>query len=129
MTESGTSSTRRIGVEILKEILQIEGLKVHFDTLDGPIEALNDVSFSVGEGEIMGVVGESGCGKSVTSLVTVGLASCEVDSGSVLFEGKQLIHSMPEKVKTQIQAAKKVSSTLLLTVIFGVIWTLSSLAI
>ena len=124
MTESGTSSTRRIGVEILKEILQIEGLKVHFDTLDGPIEALNDVSFSVGEGEIMGVVGESGCGKSVTSLVTVGLASCEVDSGSVLFEGKQLIHSMPEKVKTQIQAAKKVSSTLLLTVIFGVIWTL-----
>tara|TARA_Y100000739_G_scaffold112986_1_gene97219 strand:+ start:268 stop:1818 length:1551 start_codon:yes stop_codon:yes gene_type:complete len=92
--------------------------------LDGPIEALNDVSFSVGEGEIMGVVGESGCGKSVTSLVTVGLASCEVDSGSVLFEGKQLIHSMPEKVKTQIQAAKKVSSTLLLTVIFGVIWTL-----
>lgn len=124
MTESGTSSTRRIGVEILKEILQIEGLKVHFDTLDGPIEALNDVSFSVGEGEIMGVVGESGCGKSVTSLVTVGLASCEVDSGSVLFEGKQLIHSMPEKVKTQIQAAKKVSSTLLLIVIFGVIWTL-----
>ncbi len=124
MTESGTSSTRRIGVEILKEILQIEGLKVHFDTLDGSIEALNDVSFSVGEGEIMGVVGESGCGKSVTSLVTVGLASCEVDSGSVLFEGKQLIHSMPEKVKTQIQAAKKVSSTLLLTVIFGVIWTL-----
>lgn len=124
MTESGTSSTRRIGVEILKEILQIEGLKVHFDTLDGPIEALNDVSFSVEEGEIMGVVGESGCGKSVTSLVTVGLASCEVDSGSVLFEGKQLIHSMPEKVKTQIQAAKKVSSTLLLTVIFGVIWTL-----
>ena len=124
MTESGTSSTRRIGVEILKEILQIEGLKVHFDTLDGPIEALNDVSFSVREGEIMGVVGESGCGKSVTSLVTVGLASCEVDSGSVLFEGKQLIHSMPEKVKTQIQAAKKVSSTLLLTVIFGVIWTL-----
>ncbi len=124
MTESGTSSTRRIGVEILKEILQIEGLKVHFDTLDGSIEALNDVSFSVGEGEIMGVVGESGCGKSVTSLVTVGLASCEVDSGSVLFEGKQLIHSVPEKVKTQIQAAKKVSSTLLLTVIFGVIWTL-----
>ena len=62
-------------------MLQIEGLKVHFDTLDGPIEALNDVSFSVGDGEIMGVVGESGCGKSVTSLVTIGLASCEVDSG------------------------------------------------
>ena len=105
-------------------MLQIEGLKVHFDTLDGPIEALNDVSFSVGDGEIMGVVGESGCGKSVTSLVTIGLASCEVDSGSILFEGKQLIHNIPEEVKKQIQVAKKISSTLLLTVVFGIIWTL-----
>ena len=108
----------------MEEMLQIEGLKVHFDTLDGPIEALNDVSLSVGEGEIMGVVGESGCGKSVTSLVTIGLASCEVDSGSILFEGKQLIHNTPEEVKTQIQAAKKVSSTLLLAAVFGTIWTL-----
>ncbi|MBJ08368.1 MAG: hypothetical protein CMB60_04935 [Euryarchaeota archaeon] len=117
-------STRRIGVESLEKILKIEGLKVHFDTLDGPIEALNDVSFSVGEGEIMGVVGESGCGKSVTSLVTIGLASCEVDSGSVLFEGKQLIHNIPETDKTQISAAKKTSSALLLAVFFGTIWTL-----
>ena len=124
MTESGTLSTRRIGVESLEKILKIEGLKVHFDTLDGPIEALNDVSFSVGEGEIMGVVGESGCGKSVTSLVTIGLASCEVDSGSVLFEGKQLIHNIPETDKTQISAAKKTSSALLLAVFFGTIWTL-----
>jgi len=108
----------------MEEMLQIEGLKVHFDTLDGPIEALNDVSLSVGEGEIMGVVGESGCGKSVTSLVTIGLASCEVDSGSILFEGKQLIHNTPEEVKTQIQAAKKVSSTLLLAAVFGTMWTL-----
>ena len=108
----------------MEEMLQIEGLKVHFDTLDGPIEALNDVSLSVGEGEIMGLVGESGCGKSVTSLVTIGLASCEVDSGSILFEGKQLIHNTPEEVKTQIQAAKKVSSTLLLAAVFGTIWTL-----
>jgi len=124
VTESGTLSTRRIGVESLEKILKIEGLKVHFDTLDGPIEALNDVSFSVGEGEIMGVVGESGCGKSVTSLVTIGLASCEVDSGSVLFEGKQLIHNIPETDKTQISAAKKTSSALLLAVFFGTIWTL-----
>jgi len=108
----------------MNEMLQIEGLKVHFDTLDGPIEALNDVSLSVGEGEIVGVVGESGCGKSVTSLVTIGLASCEVDSGSILFEGKQLIHNIPETDKTQISAAKKTSSALLLAVFFGTIWTL-----
>ena len=94
------SSIRKIGVESLEEILQIEGLRVHFETLDGPIEALNDVSFSVGEGEIMGVVGESGCGKSVTSLVTIGLASCEVDSGSVIFEGNQL---KPNRIKLKVK--------------------------
>ena len=92
--------------------------------MDGPIEALNDVSLSVGEGEIMGVVGESGCGKSVTSLVTIGLASCEVDSGSVLFQGKQLIHEIPAITKKQIRIAKKISSGLLLTVVLGMIWTL-----
>ncbi len=117
-------SIRKTGDEGIKEILRIEGLRVHFETLDGPIEALNDVSFSVGEGEIMGVVGESGCGKSVTSLVTIGLASCEVDSGSVIFEGKQLIHNTQESVKTQIRMTKKISSTLLLAVVFGTIWTL-----
>ena len=44
----------------------------------------------------MGVVGESGCGKSVTSLVTIGLATCDVDEGSITFEGDELIQKTPE---------------------------------
>ena len=56
----------------MSKLLDIQGLRVHFDTLDGPVEALHSVSLSVNQGEIMGVVGESGCGKSVTSLVTIG---------------------------------------------------------
>ena len=69
-------------------MLEIEGLRVHFDTLDGPVEALNSVDLKVDEGQIMGLVGESGCGKSVTSLVSIGLATCEVDEGSGRYQGE-----------------------------------------
>mgnify|MGYP001167969152 CR=1 FL=1 len=117
-------SIQRIGGEELSNLLEIEGLRVHFDTLDGPVEALNSVSFSVKEGEIMGVVGESGCGKSVTSLVTIGLASCEIDSGSVVFEGKQLVHQTPKSVQRKIEVSKRISSALLLATVLGLIWTL-----
>ena len=72
-------------------MLEIEGLRVHFDTLDGPIEALHSVDLKVGHGQIMGLVGESGCGKSVTSLVTIGLATCDVDEGSVKYEGEEML--------------------------------------
>lgn len=74
-----------------ENVLEIEGLRVHFDTLDGPIEALHSVDLKVKDKQIMGLVGESGCGKSVTSLVTIGLATCDVDEGSVKYEGDDLL--------------------------------------
>ena len=74
-----------------ENVLEIEGLRVHFDTLDGPIEALHSVDLKVKDKQIMGLVGESGCGKSVTSLVTIGLATCDVDEGSVRYQGEELL--------------------------------------
>ena len=86
------SSIPRTGDEKLTEsVLEVEGLRVHFDTLDGPIEALHSVDLKVDEGQIMGLVGESGCGKSVTSLVSIGLATCAVDEGSVRYQGEELL--------------------------------------
>lgn len=76
-----------------ENVLEIEGLRVHFDTLDGPIEALHSVDLKVKDKQIMGLVGESGCGKSVTSLVTIGLATCDVDEGSVKYQGKEMLFS------------------------------------
>ena len=94
----------------MSNLLNIRNLRVHFDTLDGPVEALHSVSLSVKEGEIMGVVGESGCGKSVTSLVTIGLASCDVDEGSITFEGKELIHEVPDVTSKTLSAVRAFTS-------------------
>lgn len=107
----------------MSELLEIDDLRVHFDTLDGPIEALHSVSFSVKEGQIMGVVGESGCGKSVTSLVTIGLATCDVDEGSIKFEGEELIQKTPEKTQKILSILKYSSSFFTIGLILSIFWT------
>ena len=106
----------------MSNLLNIQNLRVHFDTLDGPVEALHSVSLSVKEGEIMGVVGESGCGKSVTSLVTIGLASCDVDEGSITFEDKELIHEVPEVTVKTLSVLESISSIAGLTLIVAMLW-------
>lgn len=93
-----------------ENMLEISGLRVHFDTLDGPIEALHSVDLSVKKGEIMGLVGESGCGKSVTSLVTIGLATCKIDSGSIRYDGKELLHKIPDSKRRIISTSSKITS-------------------
>ena len=105
----------------MSNLLNIQNLRVHFDTLDGPVEALHSVSLSVKEGEIMGVVGESGCGKSVTSLVTIGLASCDVDEGSITFEDKELIHEVPEVTAKTLSALRALSSISGLAIILSIL--------
>ena len=107
----------------MSKLLDIQGLRVHFDTLDGPVEALHSVSLSVNEGEIMGVVGESGCGKSVTSLVTIGLATCDVDDGSITFDGDELIQRTPQGTERTLSVLKYFSSFFTLGLIFSLFWT------
>ena len=107
----------------MSKLLDIQGLRVHFDTLDGPVEALHSVSLSVKEGEIMGVVGESGCGKSVTSLVTIGLATCDIDEGRIAFEGEEMIHKVPEESERILSVLKYFSSFFTIGLILSLFWT------
>ncbi|WP_367716022.1 ABC transporter ATP-binding protein [Nitratireductor sp. GISD-1A_MAKvit] len=74
------------------KLLDIRDLCVSFNTLRGPVEVLNNVSFDVMPGEIVGVVGESGSGKSVTSLSIMGLlgTSGRITSGSIALSGTEL---------------------------------------
>jgi oligopeptide transport system ATP-binding protein len=74
-------------------LLQVEDLRVEFTTRRGVVYAVNGISFAVASGETLGIVGESGCGKSVTSLAVLGLLARNgrVSSGRALFEGRDLI--------------------------------------
>lgn len=73
-------------------VLQVRGLKTYFFTRKGVVKAVDDVSFSLGKGEILGLVGESGAGKSITGFSILGLIDPpgRIVGGQVLFEGEDL---------------------------------------
>ncbi|HZB22332.1 MAG TPA: ABC transporter ATP-binding protein [Gaiellaceae bacterium] len=75
-------------------LLAVDGLEVRFWTRRGTVHAVNGISFDVAPGETLGIVGESGCGKSVTSLALLGILprAGRVTAGTALFEGRDLLH-------------------------------------
>ncbi len=79
-------------VEAGETLLEVRGLQTHFDTRDGVVKAVDGVDFHVDRGEVLGIVGESGCGKSVTSLSIMGLVSHpgEIVAGEIFFDGKDV---------------------------------------
>src|SRR5947207_9808342 len=106
-----TRSTRasRAGCEAMnapaKPLLEIENLKTWFFTRDGVVRAVDGVSFSVYPGETLAVVGESGCGKSVTSLSILRLIASppgRTVAGRLWFEGRDLLE-LPESTMRQVR--------------------------
>jgi len=88
---------RRVG-EAGDRLLDVRGLQTSFHTSDGVVRAVTGVDFHVNRGEVMGLVGESGCGKSVTSLSIMRLIASpgRIEAGEVHFDGRDLL-TLPEK--------------------------------
>ncbi|MBL9088630.1 MAG: ABC transporter ATP-binding protein [Planctomycetia bacterium] len=89
-----TSPTPRAG-----PVLAVDDLAVEFRTDDGVVRAVDGVSFALQRGEVLGIVGESGCGKSVTNLAVLGLLpkpAGRIARGSVRFDGRELV-GLPER--------------------------------
>jgi peptide/nickel transport system ATP-binding protein len=79
-------------------LLEVRDLETHFFSEDGVTRAVDKVSFDVGPGETLGIVGESGCGKSVTALSVLRLLPERIGrtvGGSVRFEGIDLLTLLP----------------------------------
>lgn len=84
-----------------EHILQVDDLGVRFDTEEGRIQAVDGVSFTLSEGETLGIVGESGSGKSVTSLALMGLVPSppgKICSGRALYRGEDLLVMRPRRL-------------------------------
>ncbi|MEY4862557.1 MAG: dipeptide transporter ATP-binding protein DppD [Pseudomonadota bacterium] len=79
-------------------LLQVRGLRTWFNTDRGLFKAVDGISFDVGRGRTVGLVGESGCGKSVTSLSLMGLVAepGQVNADSIVFEGQDILGLSPQ---------------------------------
>ena len=91
-----------------KTLLTVKNLKTHFHTRAGVVKAVDDVSFSVNEGETLGLAGESGSGKSITCLSIVRLVprpAGRIVSGEILFQGENLV-TKPESEMVRWRGSK-----------------------
>ncbi len=83
-------------------LLEVKDLKVHFQTDDGIVKAVDGVSYEVEKGQALGIVGESGSGKSVSSLTVMGLTRFSGNariSGSIVFDGRDLLQLSDEDLR------------------------------
>ena len=84
-------------------MLEVSNLRVRLQTQRGPAEAIRGVSFGLQHGETLGLVGESGCGKSMTAMALMGLLpESAVVSGSILLDGQELA-GQPDAVLRHIR--------------------------
>ena len=86
----------------MENLLEIRNLKTSFITDDGRVQAVDDVSLTIKPGEVVGLVGESGCGKTVTSLSILQLLAtppASIDGGQIIFQGTDLLSLSPEEIR------------------------------
>jgi len=92
----------------MNELLKIEDLKTYFYTYEGVVKAVNGINLQINKGETLGLVGESGCGKSITALSILRLIPSppgKIINGKIIFEGKNLLE-LNDKEMRKIRGKK-----------------------
>jgi oligopeptide transport system ATP-binding protein len=83
-------------------LLEVQNLTTRFQTMDGTVHAVNGISYNLGQGQTLGIVGESGCGKSVSALSVMGLIPKppgKITAGHVLYRGQDLLSLREEEME------------------------------
>src|ERR687886_671766 len=85
----------------MPHLLEVKNLRTHFRTRAGVVRAVDGVSFYLDEGELLGLVGESGCGKSITALSVMRLVGTpgKIVGGEILFAGENLLAASEERMR------------------------------
>lgn len=86
-----------------KSLVEFKNLKTYFHTDKGIVKSVNDVSFNIQKGETVGIVGESGCGKSVTAMSLMRLIPSppgKIEGGDILFEGKSILEMSEQELRS-----------------------------
>lgn len=84
------------------KLLEVKNLRTYFHTDDGIVKSVDDVSFEVKRGKTLGVVGESGCGKSITSLSIMQLVEIppgKIEGGEIIYEGQNLLEKSKDEMR------------------------------
>lgn len=89
-------------------LLDVNNLKIHFFTRKGPVYAVDDISFSLQKGETLGLVGESGCGKTTTVMGLMNMVSApgKIVGGEILLEGQDIVPLSETAMREQIRWVK-----------------------
>ncbi len=95
-------SIHRVGVKKMEPILEIKDLKIEFDSFEGISHVLDGIHLTLARGDTLGIVGETGCGKSITAkaiLRLLPIPPARIVSGEILFEGEDLLKKSEEEMK------------------------------
>jgi oligopeptide/dipeptide ABC transporter ATP-binding protein len=86
----------------MKEILRVEDLATYFYTDKGVVKAVDGISYTLSEGEVLGVVGESGCGKSINAMSILNLLERPgvIERGSIKYQGEELVGASNQKLRS-----------------------------